>query len=204
MTGIRLENSTEVLYNVHDPAKCADRACAIHNRSTHHMRSWPQHFRGDRGLMERYSPLGGGHPDRDDLDWRPDPGSASIHGCILHPFTGRGICSKWEWDGSPAAFLHGFPGYAVTKDGRIWSWHPDDEYDVDWNHDPEEVPVTEKRGAHPKVSMMAGGDGEWTERFVRDVVWLAWHGERPKGYRITHEDGDRFNNSVENLILVGR
>lgn len=199
MAGIKLENSTEVLVNVHDPAKCAGRACAIHNRSTNHTRSWPQHFRSDRGLMER-SFMGCGHPDLDDLDWRPDPVSASAHGCVVHPFTSIGVCWPWEWDGSPAAWLHGAPGYAVTRDGRVWSFRPDDDELTDFGQAPEEVPVSERRGAHPKVSMLI--NGEWVELFVRDVVWKAWHGERLKGYKIGHDDGDRFNSSVENLILI--
>ena len=49
--------------------------CCIHNPSDHHMRTWPQHWRDDRGIMERICEHGCGHPDPDDksLD--------RIHGC---------------------------------------------------------------------------------------------------------------------------
>lgn len=36
---------------------------------------WPQHWRGDRHLMERICPHGVGHPDPDDIN--PD----GVHGC---------------------------------------------------------------------------------------------------------------------------
>lgn len=65
----------ELIYNVHPQDACAGRPCCVHNPSDHHMRSWPQHWRGDRGLMERICPHGVGHPDPDDIN--PD----DVHGC---------------------------------------------------------------------------------------------------------------------------
>jgi len=55
--------------------------CCIHNPSNHHMLTWEQNWRGDRGIMERICPCHGvGHPDPDDLRIRTgaDPG---VHGC---------------------------------------------------------------------------------------------------------------------------
>lgn len=76
----QLEHSTVVLENVHDPDKCDGDNCTVHNRSSHHMRSWPQHWRGDRGIMERIDPETGiGHPDPDN-PW-PEGDSRWIHGC---------------------------------------------------------------------------------------------------------------------------
>jgi hypothetical protein len=75
-----LENTDQVIMQVHDPSDCAGRPCTIHNRTDHHMRSWPQHWRHDRGIMERICEHGVGHPDPDDyailngLD-------KGIHGC---------------------------------------------------------------------------------------------------------------------------
>jgi hypothetical protein len=68
----------EIIYNVHPQDKCAGRTCAVHNPSDHHMRDFPQHYRGDRGIMERICPHGVGHPDPD--DYRSMPGWG-IHGC---------------------------------------------------------------------------------------------------------------------------
>lgn len=72
---VSLEHSNVVLINTHDPSKCEGRACTLHNRSDHSMRSFPQHFRSDLGFMERICPHGVGHPDPDDKNARV------IHGC---------------------------------------------------------------------------------------------------------------------------
>lgn len=75
----KLENSDVVLSNVHDRSQCAGENCTIHNMSDHHMRSWPQHWRSDRGIMERVCSHGVGHPDPDS-PW-PDGDSRWVHGC---------------------------------------------------------------------------------------------------------------------------
>lgn len=79
-----LEHSTQLLFNTHDPSACSGRPCTIHNRTDHHMRAFPQHWRYDRGLMERICPHGVGHPDPDS-----PPGTDMVHGC-------DGCCHKEE------------------------------------------------------------------------------------------------------------
>lgn len=79
----KLEHSEEVLVNVHDQGKCKGEYCTIHDMSDHHMRSFPQHWRGDRYMMERICPHGVGHPDPD------DPTDDTVHGC-------DGCCIKIE------------------------------------------------------------------------------------------------------------
>lgn len=54
--------------------------CCIHNPSDHHMLTWPQNWRGDKGIMERLCPHGVGHPDPDDLKIRTREGWG-VHGC---------------------------------------------------------------------------------------------------------------------------
>ena len=71
----KLEHSDEVLTNVHPTTACKGEYCTIHNMSDHSMRSFPQHWRSDRGIMERTCPHGIGHPDTD------DPTTDRIHGC---------------------------------------------------------------------------------------------------------------------------
>lgn len=81
---VTLENTTETLINVHRPELCAGRPCPIHNMTLHHMRSYPQHWRGDRGIMERICPHGIGHPDPDDwLRNGTDPGTHGCDGCCM-------------------------------------------------------------------------------------------------------------------------
>ena len=72
------------LVNVHSADKCAGRPCCIHNQSDHHMKTWPQNWRGDRQLMERICPHGVGHPDPDHMWFARslNPNTADgVHGC---------------------------------------------------------------------------------------------------------------------------
>lgn len=77
-----LENSDVVLL-AHNPSDCLGPTCSLHNRSDHHMRGWQQHWRPDRGIMERICPDNGtGHPDPDDYKCNYDgTGAEWIHGC---------------------------------------------------------------------------------------------------------------------------
>lgn len=72
---VPLENTDEVLPRTHSLDSCRGPVCPIHNRSDHHMRAYPQHFRWSRGIMERICPHGVGHPDPD------DPTENTVHGC---------------------------------------------------------------------------------------------------------------------------
>ena len=77
----------QTVVRTHGPAKCAGRPCCVHNPSDHHMRTWPQNWRGDRGLMERTCPHGVGHPDPDDIAFKAATRGEryahyeAIHGC---------------------------------------------------------------------------------------------------------------------------
>lgn len=66
---------------VHPVSKCEGQVCTIHNPSDHYAKDWPQHFRLDRGIMERTCPHGVGHPDPDDIT------EDTTHGC-------DGCCSE--------------------------------------------------------------------------------------------------------------
>lgn len=74
-----LEHSSEKLYT-HSASQCKGNRCTIHNRSDHRMRSFPQHWRSDRQIMERICPHGIGHPDPD--EYRVLTGAdRGVHGC---------------------------------------------------------------------------------------------------------------------------
>lgn len=78
---VTLENSDEQLYT-HPDFACGGKHCTIHNRSNHLMRSFPQHWRTDRAIMERICPHGVGHPDPDEYKLDGAGGWAqSVHGC---------------------------------------------------------------------------------------------------------------------------
>lgn len=63
----RLEHGNQTIMAVHPIEACDGQPCPIHNRSAHLLRGWPQHFRDDRGIMERLCPHGIGDPDPDHL-----------------------------------------------------------------------------------------------------------------------------------------
>jgi hypothetical protein len=83
---VQLEHSPVILV-AHPFTKCDGTVCALHNRTDHAMRSFPQHWRYDRGLIERICPHGVGHPDPDQRGYlvqrygerRAD--AEFIHGC---------------------------------------------------------------------------------------------------------------------------
>ena len=76
---VYLEN-TDIKIWTHKKDQCMGERCTVHNLSKHHMRSWPQWWRGDRGIMERICEHGVGHPDPDDYRCMNDA-SERVHGC---------------------------------------------------------------------------------------------------------------------------
>lgn len=66
--------------HTHGPAGCAGAVCSIHNPTQHHMITWPQNWRWDRGIMERMCAHGIGHPDPDDHRIRTGL-DIGVHGC---------------------------------------------------------------------------------------------------------------------------
>ena len=82
---ILLEHSNKFLRSFHSLEKCVGNFCTIHNRSSHHMRSFPQNWREDRQIMERVCSHGVGHPDPDEIDLNVK--GRGVHGC-------DGCCTK--------------------------------------------------------------------------------------------------------------
>lgn len=75
---VKLVGGEELL--AHTKKQCLGTYCTIHKFSDHHMVKWTQHWRGDRGIMERICAHGIGHPDPDDI--RITNGSDDgTHGC---------------------------------------------------------------------------------------------------------------------------
>jgi len=74
METITLEHGGKL--SVHSQEDCEGDVCPIHKLTDHHMRSFPQLWRSDRGIMERTCPHGVGHPDPDDV-----LNEDKVHGC---------------------------------------------------------------------------------------------------------------------------
>lgn len=77
---ICLEHTDKFFKTMHASGKCLGESCTIHNRSNHSMRSFPQSWRSDIGIMERICVHGIGHPDPDEYKLTIDS-SLSAHGC---------------------------------------------------------------------------------------------------------------------------
>ena len=86
---VNLEHSPQYLF-VHDKKICLGEYCTVHRRSDHAMRSFPQNWRWDRGLMERICPHMVGHPDPDEIGLTQN--GRGVHGC-------DGCCSAqgYQW-----------------------------------------------------------------------------------------------------------
>jgi len=66
MEYVQLEN-TYISMTSHDLSECAGSACAMHNRTNHHMRDMRQIFWKNEDIMCRICVHGFKHPDPDDL-----------------------------------------------------------------------------------------------------------------------------------------
>lgn len=78
---VTLENTDQQIY-AHPSFACKNQNCTIHNRSNHPMRSFPQHWRTDRAIMERICIHGVGHPDPDEYKVKGESGKWElVHGC---------------------------------------------------------------------------------------------------------------------------
>ena len=194
-----LENTdTEIM--THPRSQCEGEVCSIHNRSNHSMRSFPQHWRWDRGIMERTNPFGGGCPDPDDyriLNGEDD----GIHGCIVNPAAPyAGMCGTWYIDGVEAAWID--QRYAVTKDGRVWSFiktmgpSHDNESVIDYSS-PKELKGRPNKKGYLRVQLIK--EDKPKDYYVHRLVLNAWKGECPKGFEARHLDGVPSNNNLDNL-----
>lgn len=78
----------DIMLVAHPSTACEfDATCCLHKPSRHTMIDFPQHWREDRGLMERTCEHGVGHPDPDDLEFKrrtlghKAARAEAVHGC---------------------------------------------------------------------------------------------------------------------------
>ena len=118
---VTLENTDERL-TCHLPIQCRGEICCIHNRTDHCMRNFAQHWRSDRGIMERICPHGVGHPDPD--DWQ---NTDTVHGCCVPPccgslddeFVGDDL-NKWKIKYVKAPSVEGFGEFSSELSVADW------------------------------------------------------------------------------------
>ena len=199
MKNVKLENS-DVVLRAHEEDACFGEFCTIHNRSDHSMRSFPQHWRSDRAIMERINPFGGACPDPDEYKLSINE-YEGIHGCIINPYEKVGMCQVWHIDNIEAAWIN--ESYAITKDGRVWSFiktgNPSNNNNStnDYTKRPKEIIQKNNGKGYMKVSISINNKIE--TKYVHRLVLNAWKGECPHGYEARHLDGNKKNNSLENL-----
>lgn len=91
--------------------------------------------------------------------------------------------------------IPGCPGYFATEDGRIISRFRGREREIR-QFDRKRLDGTPS----PYLSVSATRDGRRCNRFVHDLVCLAFHGPRPSAdHEVRHKDGNPKNNAESNL-----
>ena len=127
-----LEHTNTVL-RTHSSEACIPGApCAIHHRSEHDMRQFPQLWCGAHGILERVCPHGATHPDPDDAVVHAQE-SYKIHLCdgCCHPEYLR----KWTpWSKAAKGWIHYSARWAIIR--YVWNegfrfqlLHQDGPYD---------------------------------------------------------------------------
>jgi len=189
----QLEHTDIWLTNVHEAENCIGDTCVIHKKTDHTMRGFPQDWRSDIGVMERVNPFGGACPDPDS-PW-PKDSSNWVHGCIMNPaYPSVGMCSPWYIDGVEAAWID--TNYAVTKDGRVWSFiYKSKNGTPNYNNPIESKQITNAAG-YQRVKLWCNST---QNRFVHHLVLNAWRGERPEDSYACHRDDNKQNNNLSNL-----
>jgi len=72
------------LRNVHSPANCEGRGCAVHDHpSDHSLKAAPMSWHMDRNILERLCTHGVGHPDHDSAIYLASIGQdyENVHDC---------------------------------------------------------------------------------------------------------------------------
>lgn len=101
------------------------------------------------------------------------------------------------------------PGYSASADGRIWShWHRCGfgPVQIDMSRPPRELRPFDRRklsGARsPYLSVNLTRNGKRCNRFVHELVLIAWVGPRPGSaheIEACHCNGDSHDNRAANL-----
>lgn len=91
--------------------------------------------------------------------------------------------------------VNGFPGYRIASDGSVWSCYSagHSRAGTSWS----QLRAGRNRTGYLRVSFSVAGRHH--RRFVHQLVLEHFVGPRPLGGVACHNDGDRTNNSVENL-----
>ena len=85
-----------------------------------------------------------------------------------------------------------FPGYSITRDGRVWSSRPCRGTSGRWLK-------PRKINKYGHLSVLMSREKKEYQRLVHRLVLEAFAGPCPEGMQCRHLDGNPGNNSLENL-----
>src|SRR3990167_1714304 len=92
--------------------------------------------------------------------------------------------------------LSSYPGYRFGSDGSVWSkWKNRWGIGDGWRR--MATPKNNKYGR--STCRLRSNDGLFTTRYVHHLVLEAFVGPRPNGCEALHNDGNAWNNTLENL-----
>jgi hypothetical protein len=99
--------------------------------------------------------------------------------------------------------LEEFPGYGVTKDGRVWTMKKRGLGSklprLNW----KQLKGSPKDREYSYLFVnLKNKSGNFVKRAIHRLVYEAWVGEIGAGLQINHLDGDKTNNTIENLEVV--
>lgn len=90
--------------------------------------------------------------------------------------------------------IEGYPTYFVTAEGRIWRiWGTKEPRELKWRLD---------RNGYAQVTLKHKEGEQKTQghfKKVHTLVISTFKGKNPGGMHCRHLDGDKLNNSIENL-----
>lgn len=92
----------------------------------------------------------------------------------------------------------GFPGYRVGADGSVWSTRSRSGSDDATAH--RLMPQLRGRSGRKYLSVAVYRERKRIQIYVHQLVLEAFSGPCPAGCECRHLDGDRFNNSADNLV----
>ncbi len=107
-----------------------------------------------------------------------------------------------EIEGVRFAFIKRFPGYAVASDGTIWSCRktgPAGKLNRFGFRDKWQIMNLARASNRYLVTCMTETNGTKLRVSVHRIVLEAFCGPAPEGMEACHGDGDRENNSIDNL-----
>lgn len=101
------------------------------------------------------------------------------------------------------AYVHGLPGYACTKGGRVFSCRGGKTRPRDW-HPIKPAMGTGRLEGWWAVTVYVGARGDCKPRrlALAEVIALAWLGPKPDGHCVAFRDRDKSNLHADNLCWV--